>query len=455
MGQARSGSFSIPARAEPSVSDGYGAQTRLLCCRPDDVGDSAGQMTRPLAPCCGSQWVRDHPPRCLAHALVGVPCRGTRGRRHHRTGHSGASDLHDRLRAPNPGLASNLAVGDAGTRLSLESTDGRLLVSLPQKLNSGRPACALAAFPTVTTLRLIPDSGADCFVFFVRPGRLLPPMTSLDMAGLKTLSGRRAVRRAVIEAIDVGDPSASSVGGRCRGPRAGCCARRRVDPVAPLRSRYVQCPAEIAHRRGSLVPRSAHVVLLALAWPWRQHTPTQLDGMREAARTSARRCRKLDWSWNSGPLDSVSIARKCTMPRNAPFAARRRLPSSLDGCRRLKGDDGPGPTTSPEADVYRRLIDNDSSPSQGRQMLRHGVVGLTALGLASLFWRSREARKDKLEDRLNGRAEDDPTDSIIENTTDAVNFQRAALAHTLMPTPSVCPRVGCLAWSIPDNRRCR
>ena len=92
-----------------------------------------------------------------------------------------------------------------GTRLSLESTNGGLLVSLPQRRELvDAAACALAAFPTVTTLRLIPDSGADGFVLFERAGRLLPPMTSLETAGLKTLSGQRAVRRAVIETIDVG-----------------------------------------------------------------------------------------------------------------------------------------------------------------------------------------------------------------------------------------------------------
>jgi hypothetical protein len=52
----------------------------------------------------------------------------------------------------------------------------------------------------------------------------------------------------------------------------------------------------------------------------------------------------------------------------------------------------PRPHTSQEAEVYRQLISPGDGPSRGRRLLRSGVVGLTALGVAGLFWGSRSAR---------------------------------------------------------------
>jgi hypothetical protein len=59
----------------------------------------------------------------------------------------------------------------------------------------------------------------------------------------------------------------------------------------------------------------------------------------------------------------------------------------------------PRPTTSPEADVYRRLIEPpqpaSNHSSRGRQLLKHGVLGLTALGVVGWLWRTRDsARSD-------------------------------------------------------------
>ena len=46
------------------------------------------------------------------------------------------------------------------------------------------------------------------------------------------------------------------------------------------------------------------------------------------------------------------------------------------------------PTTSTEAEVYRSLVAKDT-PSTGRRVLKGGVVGLTALGLAGWFLRKK------------------------------------------------------------------
>ena len=50
----------------------------------------------------------------------------------------------------------------------------------------------------------------------------------------------------------------------------------------------------------------------------------------------------------------------------------------------------PRPTTSAEAEVYRSLVGNDTpASSTGRKVLKGGVVGLTALGLASWLLRKK------------------------------------------------------------------
>lgn len=63
-------------------------------------------------------------------------------------------------------------------------------------------------------------------------------------------------------------------------------------------------------------------------------------------------------------------------------------------------------TTSQEADVYRRLISGDAAPSKTRQILKRGVVGLTALGLVGLFFGGREARKADRTSASAGNAND-------------------------------------------------
>jgi hypothetical protein len=43
------------------------------------------------------------------------------------------------------------------------------------------------------------------------------------------------------------------------------------------------------------------------------------------------------------------------------------------------------PTTSPEAELYKNLLNPDANPSMARRLLKPGMVGLTALGIAGLF----------------------------------------------------------------------
>ena len=46
----------------------------------------------------------------------------------------------------------------------------------------------------------------------------------------------------------------------------------------------------------------------------------------------------------------------------------------------------PRPTTSPEAEIYRRLTDPESQPSTTAQVLKRAFVGLTAVGIAGWIW---------------------------------------------------------------------
>lgn len=53
----------------------------------------------------------------------------------------------------------------------------------------------------------------------------------------------------------------------------------------------------------------------------------------------------------------------------------------------------PRPTTSPEADAYRHLTTSEPTPSSGLRLLKRGVVGLTAVGLAGWLWRSARGKQ--------------------------------------------------------------
>ena len=79
-----------------------------------------------------------------------------------------------------------------GERLPLEFADGRVLVALAH--DSG----------AADSLRLIPDTGSDALVLFARRGRTLPALITLDVALLRSLSGKQLVRRALLSHLSIG-----------------------------------------------------------------------------------------------------------------------------------------------------------------------------------------------------------------------------------------------------------
>lgn len=79
-----------------------------------------------------------------------------------------------------------------GTRLPLQVTSGRLLVTLPQ---ASDPAGGL---------RLVPDSGADVLVLLTHTGRPLPFVTPLDTVPVRGVSGILAARRVLVQNLEVG-----------------------------------------------------------------------------------------------------------------------------------------------------------------------------------------------------------------------------------------------------------
>jgi hypothetical protein len=89
--------------------------------------------------------------------------------------------------------------------------------------------------------------------------------------------------------------------------------------------------------------------------------------------------------------DEVHDAPQCPVCASEMFTYMTRWVPSPE--RRAR----PRPATSPEADVYRRLIDPPAkqNASRGRQLLKGGVLGLTALGVAGWLWKTREGRQDR------------------------------------------------------------
>jgi hypothetical protein len=49
------------------------------------------------------------------------------------------------------------------------------------------------------------------------------------------------------------------------------------------------------------------------------------------------------------------------------------------------------PERSEQANIYRELLEGGEPPSRTRKLLRGGLLGLTALGIAGWAWRSSRA----------------------------------------------------------------
>lgn len=54
----------------------------------------------------------------------------------------------------------------------------------------------------------------------------------------------------------------------------------------------------------------------------------------------------------------------------------------------------PRATTSPEAEVYRQLIEGDDSEPKTGRLFRQALIGVTTLGLAGWAWQRRQGQKD-------------------------------------------------------------
>ena len=86
--------------------------------------------------------------------------------------------------------------------------------------------------------------------------------------------------------------------------------------------------------------------------------------------------------------DEVHDAYRCPACTSETFAYMTRWVPE-----RERPQQRPGPTTSPEAEVFRKLVGDEEevAPGVGRRVLKHGVVGLAALGLVGWFWRGRDS----------------------------------------------------------------
>jgi hypothetical protein len=88
--------------------------------------------------------------------------------------------------------------------------------------------------------------------------------------------------------------------------------------------------------------------------------------------------------------DEVHEAQKCPVCASESFSYMSRWVPAPE--RRPP----PRPTTSPEAEIYRRLV-QPPPPSRGKTILTNGVLGLTAVGLVGWFVNSRRKKEEEKE----------------------------------------------------------
>jgi hypothetical protein len=80
--------------------------------------------------------------------------------------------------------------------------------------------------------------------------------------------------------------------------------------------------------------------------------------------------------------EEVHDARQCPVCASETFAAMTRWVPTAE--RRGR----PRPNVPPEAEVYGAFAGGKAPPSRGQQLLKHGALGLTAVGLIGWFLRS-------------------------------------------------------------------
>jgi hypothetical protein len=85
--------------------------------------------------------------------------------------------------------------------------------------------------------------------------------------------------------------------------------------------------------------------------------------------------------------DEVHDAPQCPICASETFSFMTRWVPAPE--RRVS----PRSTTSPEAEIYRRLVVDPQPPPKGSRLLKGGVLGLTAVGLVGWLLRNRSDGK--------------------------------------------------------------
>lgn len=93
--------------------------------------------------------------------------------------------------------------------------------------------------------------------------------------------------------------------------------------------------------------------------------------------------------------DEVHETGMCPGCGSESFAFVSRWVPAPDGAR------GPRPASSESAEIYRELLSTEAAPGD-RRLLKRGLLGLTALGIAGLAWKSSRAAAGKQKEEEPG-----------------------------------------------------
>ena len=89
--------------------------------------------------------------------------------------------------------------------------------------------------------------------------------------------------------------------------------------------------------------------------------------------------------------DEVHQEAMCPVCGSESFAYVSRWVPAPEGTRTAR------PATSEQAEVFRELL-TPGQPPPNRRLLKRGLLGLTAIGLAGLAWRTSRAAASQSED---------------------------------------------------------
>ncbi len=89
--------------------------------------------------------------------------------------------------------------------------------------------------------------------------------------------------------------------------------------------------------------------------------------------------------------EEVHDDRQCPICASETFTYLVRWVPSDERRRRPRADAPPAePEVQEGIDAFRRLISPDPTPQKGRHLLKKGMVGLAALGVAGWLWGGRK-----------------------------------------------------------------